>query len=123
MLLAKYVALGGNIARLHYSRMKKQSRKLAAVKRVTCTYEDALSGCLLFSCFDSHGYREIFSSAGERAGLSKMIKCGVTTLQNNVDKNGARRLLRPEKYKINRLQPVATICSQEQNVTSFSKRV
>lgn len=78
MLLAKYVALGGNKARLHYSGMKKQSRKLTAIKRVTCAYEDALSGCFLFSCFDSHGYREIFPSAGEGAGLSEMIKWRVT---------------------------------------------
>lgn len=121
MLLAKYVALGGNKTRLHYSRMKKQSRKLAAVKRVTCTYEDALSGYFLFSCFDSHGYREIFSSAGERAGLSEMIKWRVTTLQNKVDKRGARRLLRPQKYKINQLQTAATVCPQDQNVTSFPR--
>lgn len=91
---------------------------------MTCTYEDVLSGFFLFSCFDSHGYREIFSPAGERAGLREVIKCGVTALQNNVDKSGARRLLRPEKHMINRLQPAATTCPQEQNVTfSFSKRI
>lgn len=60
-----------------------------------------------------------FSSSGEGAELSEMIKGRVTALQNNAGKSGARRLLRHKKYKTNPLQPVATVCPEEQNMTVF----
>lgn len=75
MLLGKCVALGGNKVRLHYSRMKKkkkQSPKLAVIKWVTCTHEDALSGYFMFPYFDIvMDTEKYFSTTGERAVVEK----------------------------------------------------